>query len=300
MVTKTGQPDAEQLARTVEMFEAIVESQPDDYQSLAILRDTYDKLGRQEDSRRATLRLIKTYENAGQLPSALAECEVLLNRHPDDAEIRATLAGLQERLQLAEDGTDAGVSSRADSTRSSEAAAVSAAAGTASPTSLDVDAALKGTEAFARVLIAEKILTEQAKHPLMEKLRAKLSVTTTLGETATLFQLMVEEQLAQHDDLLSLIVTKSVKPYLPLSCYDVDRDVGFLLPGELCFTHCIVPFDLIGRSVLIATWNPFDRALLTHVKQMLDYNLFWYISPPEEILGALRRVHGIESKKGGG
>ena len=74
----------------------------------------------------------------------------------------------------------------------------------------------------------------------------------------------------------------------------------FLLPGDLCFSHGILPFDLIGRSLLVATWNPFDRALMTHVKQMLDYNLFWYISPPAEIFAALRQVHGVLERKRGG
>ena len=85
-------------------------------------------------------------------------------------------------------------------------------------------------------------------------------------------------------------------PYLPLSTYDVDRNAVCLLPRELCFEKCIVPFDLISRSVLIATANPFDMAARNQAEVMLAYNVFWYVTSPEEIHVALRRAHGLDTK----
>ena len=38
-----------QLAQTIEMFEVITQSQPQDYQSLEILKEAYSKLGREKD-----------------------------------------------------------------------------------------------------------------------------------------------------------------------------------------------------------------------------------------------------------
>ena len=38
-----------QLTQTIEMFEVITQSQPQDYQSLEILREAYVKLGREKD-----------------------------------------------------------------------------------------------------------------------------------------------------------------------------------------------------------------------------------------------------------
>src|SRR5262249_41565605 len=39
-----------QLAQTIEMFEVITQSQPNDYQSLEILKEAYSKLGREKDA----------------------------------------------------------------------------------------------------------------------------------------------------------------------------------------------------------------------------------------------------------
>ncbi len=57
---------------------------------------------------------------------------------------------------------------------------------------------------------------------------------------------------------------------------------------------------MIGRSVLIATANPFDTNTVKHVKRLIEHNIFWYVSPPEDILYALRQVHGIDSQKQAG
>jgi hypothetical protein len=48
--------------------------------------------------------------------------------------------------------------------------------------------------------------------------------------------------------------------------------------------------------VLIATANPFDLAVRSQAQVMLAYNVFWYVTSPEEIQTALRRAHGLDLK----
>ncbi len=145
-------------------------------------------------------------------------------------------------------------------------------------------------------MIAEKLLTPQAVEPLVKRLT---SGPANSGESPTplvLAQLLIEEQLVKQDDILTVLVDRSGLPYLPLSTYDVDRDAVCLLPRDICFEKCIVPFDLISRSVLIATANPLDTAARSQAEVMLAYNVFWYVTSPEEIHAALRRAHGLDSK----
>jgi len=44
-----SEEEVQQLQRTVEMFEAITQAQPDDYQSLEILKEAYTNLGQKTD-----------------------------------------------------------------------------------------------------------------------------------------------------------------------------------------------------------------------------------------------------------
>src|ERR1700690_3276020 len=61
MASHISEEETQQLLRTVEMFEAITESQPTDYQSLEILKEAYTKLGRQPDSLRISRKLADAY-----------------------------------------------------------------------------------------------------------------------------------------------------------------------------------------------------------------------------------------------
>ena len=60
MSTLTPSEEA-QLAQTVEMFEVITQSQPQDYQSLEILKEAYSKLGRQKDVIATSKRIAEAY-----------------------------------------------------------------------------------------------------------------------------------------------------------------------------------------------------------------------------------------------
>jgi len=153
-----------------------------------------------------------------------------------------------------------------------------------------------GNKALADILIAEKLITPQAIEPLLKRITAGQDNASEGATPLTLVQLLVDEQLLKLEDLLTVLIDRSGLPYLPLSTYDVDRDAVCLLPRDLCFEKCIVPFDLISRSVLIATSNPFDTAGRSQAEVMLAYNVFWYVTTPEEIYVALRRAHGLDSK----
>ncbi len=89
MATQTLTPDEEaQLQQTIEMFEVIVQSQPNDCQSLEILKEAYTKLGREEDVISTSKRIAQAYMQTGQLSSAILEFETVLQRRPDDADVQ--------------------------------------------------------------------------------------------------------------------------------------------------------------------------------------------------------------------
>src|SRR5947207_13298487 len=86
-----------QLAQTIEMFEVITQSQPQDYQSLEILKEAYFKLGREKDVINTSKRIAQAYVVMGQLSSAILEYESILQRYPDDPDVLAALAGIESK-----------------------------------------------------------------------------------------------------------------------------------------------------------------------------------------------------------
>ncbi len=84
-----------QLSQTIEMFEVITQSQPQDYQSLEILKEAYSKLGREKDVMSTSKRIAQAYVQLGQLSSAILEYETVLQSFPDDPDVQAALREIE-------------------------------------------------------------------------------------------------------------------------------------------------------------------------------------------------------------
>ena len=79
------------------MFEVIAQSQPNDCQSLEILKEAYTKLGREEEIINTSKRIAQAYMQSGQLSSAILEYETVLQRRPDDADVQAVLKQIEDK-----------------------------------------------------------------------------------------------------------------------------------------------------------------------------------------------------------
>jgi hypothetical protein len=97
MASTLSPSEAAQLAQTIEMFEVITQSQPQDYQSLEILKEAYSKLGRESDVIGTSKRIAQAYVQMGQLSSAILEYETILQRHPNDPDVQAALKQIETK-----------------------------------------------------------------------------------------------------------------------------------------------------------------------------------------------------------
>src|SRR5258706_2077289 len=97
MANTLSESETQQLHRTVEMFEAITESQTDDYQSLEILKEAYSKLNRREEFLRTSKKLASVYVGLGQISQGILEYEGILQEYPQDADARTALRDLEAK-----------------------------------------------------------------------------------------------------------------------------------------------------------------------------------------------------------
>src|SRR5215468_9160275 len=97
MVGSLTASEEAQLQQTIEMFEVITQSQPQDYQSLEILKEAYSKLGREKDVIGTSKRIAQAYVQMGQLSSAILEFETILQRYPDDPDVQRALKEIESK-----------------------------------------------------------------------------------------------------------------------------------------------------------------------------------------------------------
>lgn len=289
-----------QIVQTIEMFEVITQTQPDDYQSLEILKDAYQKVARPEESLRVSRRLAEAYFNAGSHTLAMQECELILQKEPNAPEILAMLGEIESRLQAA------GHSMMEPEGTSGLVAAPhlnGSAAGDAEGRLVDLHRKRGGAH------MQERGDDQLAKFIVMQQLAPEEQVKSALGEVKDLNRALAGQDLASSliervcggdaetlERMLSHLIDRTKLAYVPMEYYDVDRQVARMLPDHLTLGRLFVPFDLVSRTIMVACCNPFDAAGREAVQQSLDYTVAWYLARPGAITRALQDIYRLESR----
>jgi tetratricopeptide (TPR) repeat protein len=280
MATPTLNPGEEaQLLQTIEMFEVIVQSQSGDTQSLEILKEAYSKLGREDDVINTSKRIAQAYLHQGQLSSAILEYETVLQRRPDDADVRAALRQIEDKassavVQPASDAVAmASVSENTTARRKARTAA-----------SEEVD---DGRKTMYKIFVESKIITAGDFDLCWRNVDLSLVPTDPVEP---FIQMLHEKGIFLIDKSLRLLSDKSRVAYLPLDRYDVEMDLARGFPSDVCRRWCVLPFDRMSKAILVATANPFNQQAAKELAEATTHRLLWYLAPPNDIVGNLRKA----------
>src|SRR5450432_632475 len=88
--------EQEQLTQTIEMFEVITQANPQDCQSMEILKDAYQRVGKLAESLIVARKLADTYVELGQYSAAMLEYEGILQKAPESPEVIAALSEVED------------------------------------------------------------------------------------------------------------------------------------------------------------------------------------------------------------
>lgn len=273
-ITNTG--EEAQLTQTIEMFEIITQSQPQDYQSLEILKEAYLKLGRTQEAVKTSKRIADAYVQLGQLSSAILEYETILQRDAHDKDALAAMAEIESKANSL-------------SATASDAERVSDNHQKKVPgkTPAQTDTIDDGRQAMFKIFVESKLITAGD----FEICWNTPSLTDAPEKIFDPFvQLLAEKGLTPLDKSLRLILDRSRLGYLFLEKYDVDMELARSFPRETCQRWCVLPFDRMSKSVLVATANPFNKQAAVELQKATPHRILWYIVPPLEITKVLRKV----------
>ena len=280
--TLTSSEEA-QLAQTIEMFEVITQSQPQDYQSLEILKEAYFKLGREDDVLKTSKAIAQAYVQMGQLSSAILEYESLLQRHPDDPDVLAALGELESKANSLNGPSALGEVQEAPKTAArATTPKTKVAGGRAVPTDVD-----DGRQTMYKIFVESKTISSAD----FEQCWVKPDLSVPPGKVIEPFvQLLADKSLLPFERSLKLISDKARVGYFSIEKYDVDVELVRSFPVETCQRWCVLPFDRMSKSVLVATANPFNRQAALELEEAAKQRLLWYLVPPPDIVKALRKI----------
>jgi hypothetical protein len=309
MSKKVSTEEQEQILQTIEMFEVITQTNPDDCQSLEILKEAYWRLGKQKEALAVTRKLADAYMAEGQYSSAMMEYEGILQKDPNSPGIADLLAEVEAKLNLTskENGSTPGADGAIDLDFSAfgnvtqEEATLMATDATRKlerPTRKDFDIALTddGNEPLAKFLLQHRLIPEDVVNNALGRVTKMNENLTGQAIATSLLNEIVVTRVIEMTPLLCGILDRTKFAYIPLESYDVDRQVVKMLPESLTLGRLIVPFDIISRTVMIAMANPFDALGKEAVQQLLDYNIQWHLASPEAVIKILKDSYRLDSK----
>ena len=293
---KLSDEEHSQIVQTIEMFEVITQTQPDDYQSLEILKEAYQKVGRSSDSLKTSRRLAEAYFNAGSYTLAMQECEVILLKEPSAPEILAMLGEIETRLQaaghvIASGGSKNGLIESTGPGGARDGSLVDIQQGKTATQLED-----RGDEELGRFMVMQQLFPEEEVARGLETVRHLNKKLTGQSLAASLVDKLCRQDTEKVDRVLSALIDRTKFAYVPLEHYDLDRQIARMLPDQLTLGRLCVPFDLISRTIMVACCNPFDGAGRDAVQQSLDYTVTWYLARPEAIINALQDIYRLETR----
>ena len=288
------------------MFEVITQSQPQDYQSLEILKEAYAKLGREKDAINTSKRIAEAYVQMGQISSAILEYETILQRVPNDAEARAALnkiesqAGTlsmgdghsgdsQTEFKTAAGQTDSKAAPAtpaipsAPSTPPAPAAKAPVAPHVPKPIPANVE---DGKRTMQKLFVDSKVIALTD----FEACWPKPDFNGSHGVIEPFIQRLADKGILSPDKALKLLCDHSRVAFLPLQNYDIDMDLARSFPADICRRWCILPFDRMSKCILVATANPFNQHAAKELAESTPNRLLWYVVSPAELVKNLKKA----------
>lgn len=277
--TLNGSEEA-QLLQTIEMFEVIVQSQPNDCQSLEILKEAYTKLGREQEIISTSKRIAQAYLQMGQLSSAILEYETVLQRRPNDADVQAALKQIEDKANNVAVQQTAGVEPTALSSSSDTARFKKKMRAVAD----EVD---DGHKAMHKVFVEGHVINDGD----FDLCWRPPDLNQSPADVAEPFIHTLSEKGVLHvEKALKLLSDKSRLAYLPLDKYEVDMELTRGFPMDICRRWCVLPFDRMSKAIMVGTANPFNQQAAKELAKTTTNRLFWYLASPAELMQNIRKA----------
>ncbi|MFN7140913.1 MAG: hypothetical protein ACK4UN_16395 [Limisphaerales bacterium] len=269
-----------QVLQTIEMFEVITQSQPTDYQSLEILKEAYLKLGRHKDVIDTSKRIAQAYVLMGQLSSAILEYETILQRYPEDTDTLTALAEIEARANSITPGLTSDEDAAAVHTSFTKKSKPGKAR-----TLQDID---DGRQMMQKVFVDSNLVSATD----FTALWPAPPLNEPPGQVFEPFLAGLHEKgIGSVEKSLKLLIEKTRLGYLPIEKYDIDLELARSIPKDICQRWCILPFDRMSKSILVATANPFNKQAAEDLQTQTQSRLIWYLANPIELARMVKKIY---------
>ena len=101
---------------------------------------------------------------------------------------------------------------------------------------------------------------------------------------------MADKGVLSIEKSLKVLSDKAKIAYMPMEKYDVDIELTRSFPAQICRRWCVLPFDRMSNSILVATANPFNQQAVKEIAAATPHRLLWYLTMPSELIKNIRKA----------
>ena len=138
--------------------------------------------------------------------------------------------------------------------------------------------AIRERRLFAEILIREGITTPDC-------MKRAVQIQGQTGET--LEEVLVQEGNLTEWDLARTLVKHYKLPFIPLSRYEVSKDIVELLPVELLRENMMMPMDRFGNTITLAIARNPEPGLKEHILEEHQLHCAFFVSTLTDVKNAL-------------
>lgn len=268
-----------EVMTAIAAFEQILEAMPDDRASLDALAHAYEQIGDHTRARDYLVRLGEIMLDEGDFASARDLLDRLKKYADEDPRASDLVDEISSKVSAPSDSImTAQVSAE-------EAAIQRQAAGQAVRSSFNMADELS----FAWSLMESNKLTQEEYSSVVQDL-TEMSSSESNGATISVMHVLEAKGFKGLESVLSFISEESGSPIVSLSSFDLRMESVMILPLDFMRQRGAVVYEMLGKDVLVAVMNPFDKQLRKDIETVSGRVCHFYVCTPSEFDGSINKA----------
>lgn len=106
-----------------------------------------------------------------------------------------------------------------------------------------------------------------------------------LGQVLVAMGIISEEAIAQA------LTAQYGFPYLPLAGYEIDAEVGKLIPQNVATQYGLVAVDKVGSTLTVAMSNPLNQQAVEDVEMLTKFKIQVFVTTQTDVNDAIKRCY---------
>ena len=135
---------------------------------------------------------------------------------------------------------------------------------------------------LGEILIDSKLITQDQ---LAEALKVQQEKGGLIG------QVLVSLGYTGEEDVAKALMAQYGIPYMPLSSYEIDREVAKMIPENVARQYGVLAVDKVGNILTIVMSNPLNSQAIEDIEMMTKLKMQVFVSTVTDVTHALNDIY---------